>query len=68
MNYIKETYDLPFLKKGTEINFQGELGKVIGAVNGKLKVKFESGEKAVLHPTWNIIYLENNEVLRDFSE
>ena len=69
MDYIKETYNLPFLKKGLSVLFGDEKGKVVGTHAAYIKVKFESGKTECLHPTWNIAYLDkNNELLADFRE
>lgn len=66
MDYIKEYYDLPFLKKGIQVIFKNKTGVVIGTHAGYLKVKFEAGENSILHPTWNIAYLLNGEIVKDF--
>ncbi|MEG9490730.1 hypothetical protein [Mannheimia indoligenes] len=68
MNYIKEAYGLPFLKRGIKILFGEQHGEVIRAKGAYLKVKFEDGETGVLHPTWNIAYLDGNTMLVDFRE
>lgn len=68
MNYIKEAYGLPFLKRGMKILFGERYGEVIGAKGAYLKVKFEDGKTGVLHPTWNIAYLDGNTMLVDFRE
>lgn len=68
MNYIKEAYGLPFLKRGIKILFGERCGEVIGVKRAYLEVKFEDGEKCLLHPTWNIAYLDGNTMLIDFRE
>ncbi|QLB43568.1 hypothetical protein [Mannheimia pernigra] len=68
MKYIKEAYGLPFLKRGIKILFGERYGEVIRAKGAYLKVKFDDGEKCVLHPTWNIAYLDGNAILVDFRE
>lgn len=66
--YIMETYKLPFLEKGLLIKCGQNTGKITGFKNGKVKVRLESGEKGLYHPTWEMIYLdEKNNVLADFT-
>lgn len=66
--YIMETYQLPFLKKGLFIKCREETGKIVGFKNGKLKVKLTNGEEGLYHPTWNLIYLDGEKVLKDFTQ
>ncbi len=66
MDYIRETYDLPFLRKGIHVIFQGKTGVVTGTHAAHLKVKLENGDKICLHPTWNIAYCIDGEIVKDF--
>ncbi|MFC1059532.1 hypothetical protein ACFGW1_01660 [Pasteurella multocida] len=66
--YIMETYELPFLEKGLLIKCGQDTGKITGFKNGKVKVKLDNGKNASYHPTWEMIYFdENNNVLADFT-
>ena len=67
MEYIKETYGLPFLKKGLKVIFQDQTGKITRTHAGYICVKFENGQTECLHPTWEIAYFDKNDVLlKDF--
>lgn len=68
MEYIKEAYNLPFLKKGLSILFRGRKGKVVGTHSSYIKVKFENGEIGCLHPTWEIAYFEADKLLKDYRK
>lgn len=68
MEYIKETYSLPFLKRGLKILFDNKEGIVIGSHAAYIKVKFENGEINTLHPTWNIAYFSGEKLLKDFRQ
>ena len=66
--WIMEQYDLPFLKKGLIIECSGERGKIVGFRNGQLKVKLDTGQTCVYHPTWEIRYLDGDKVIKDFTK
>lgn len=57
MDYIKEAYNLPFLKKGLPVELDGKKGIVHSARGPHVMVKFE-GDKfpKPCHPTWNMKY------------
>ena len=56
MDYIRKTYNVP-AKQGGVIEYQGKIGRILGASGGYLRIKLD-GEKRVglYHPTYNITY------------
>ena len=57
MEYIRNYYKVP-AKRGAKIQYKGQNGTIVGALNGCLRVRLE-GEKKIktYHPTWEIKYL-----------
>lgn len=69
MEYIKETYDLPFLRKGIQVELgNGRKGVIIGVHNAYLKIKFDDNTNGCVHPTYDIAYFNVNGdvMLKDF--
>lgn len=62
MAYIRRTYGVP-AKRGGRVRFDyasyGE-GRILSAVDGRLRVQFEGGESGILHPTWQVTYLDDD--------
>ena len=59
MDYIRKCYGVP-AKRGGSIRFDGkDDGVILGADNGRLRVRFDGPFKLVLrlHPTWRVEYL-----------
>jgi len=68
-DYIKEYYDLPFIRKGIAvINFDGVHGTITGTNGSNIKVKFkDKRHNGFYNPTWEIAYLdEKGNILKDF--
>jgi hypothetical protein len=67
MEYIRKTYGVP-AKRGGRVRFWGggwreSFGRITSARNGKLRVLVDDRVpgyrgRVILHPTWNIEYLE----------
>jgi hypothetical protein len=57
LQYIRNYYDIP-AHKGQAILFGGKRMKITGASGPHLKAKDESGRVHILHPTWEVTYLE----------
>jgi hypothetical protein len=55
MERIRRNYNVP-ARRGGRIRFMGQLGTITSATH-YLRVKFDNGGKALLHPTWNVEYL-----------
>lgn len=67
MDYIKHYYQLPFLKEGMRVEADGMPGTINREKNGYIEVKFDSGNTALAHPTWEIVYFdEKGEIIKDF--
>jgi hypothetical protein len=67
MDYIKHHYDLPFLEKGMKVEADGKPGNINREKNGYLEIKFDSGMKALAHPTWEIVYFDGEgSIIKDF--
>lgn len=64
--YIMDSYGLPFLCKGLEIRCGADKGVITGFRNGYVQARLTDGEIASYHPTWDIAYLQNNQILKDF--
>lgn len=67
MEYIQETYNLPFLKNGIKVILgDGQTGVVTGTHAAYLKVKFDDKTKGCVHPTFDIAYVLDDEIVQDF--
>ncbi len=68
-DYVRENYNLPFLKRGIRVCNHGRYGRVTSA-NSRVKVRFDGWDKSVnCHPTWEMIYYaEDGSVLADFTK
>jgi len=66
--YIRKTYDLPFLRKGLRVCFDGKMGTVVSA-DHHVKVKFDLYAYITsCHPCWDIAYYdEKGNLLADFT-
>lgn len=64
--WIMKHYCLPFLRKGLTVKCGETIGTIIGFKNNYLIVKLTNGVE-LYHPTWNMVYLEGSEILRDFT-
>ena len=57
MAYIRNTYKVT-AKRGERIRFDGQLGTIVGARHGHLRVQFDDQPfVGWLHPTWRVEYL-----------
>ena len=67
-DYVKKAYNLPFLKKGLRVKFDGKMGTVTHA-DCHVRVRFDGQKHSVrCHPTWEIIYYdEQGNILADFT-
>jgi hypothetical protein len=69
MDYIKNYYDLPFLKPGMKLEMDGKKCTALKEKNGHLQVKFENGSEGPIHPTWETVYFDDKgKILKDFRE
>lgn len=69
MDYIKNYYNLPFLKSGMKLEMDGKKCTAVKEKNGHLQVKFENGSEGPIHPTWETVYLdESGNVIKDFRK
>lgn len=69
MDYIKNYYNLPFLKPGTKLEMDGKKCTAVKEKNGHLQVKFENGSEGPIHPAWETVYFdENGSILKDFRK
>lgn len=61
LEYIRDYYKVPS-HHNTHIRYTGggspRTGVIIGARGPYLRVRFSDGEVAILHPTWEVEYLE----------
>jgi hypothetical protein len=58
MEYIRKSYNVPD-KRGGRVKFRGNEGVIIGTKDAHLRVRFIGQRRAaILHPTWEIEYLE----------
>lgn len=58
LKYIRQHYKVP-AKRGMRVRFHGKVGRITGAFNAYLHVRFD-GEKfrTTLHPTYEVEYLD----------
>ena len=61
MEYIKESYNMPFLKKGMRVKAIGKDGVITGTHSSNLKIRID-GEKKIgrYHPTYETIFYDEN--------
>ena len=60
-DYIKTYYNLPFIKKNMDVEFEGKKGKITGARGQYLKIMLEGQKQAgYYHPTYNLKYFDQN--------
>jgi hypothetical protein len=57
LQYIRNFYGVK-AHRGHHILFQGKRMKITGVSGPHLKAKDESGKVHILHPTWEVSYLE----------
>lgn len=58
LDYIRRTYNVP-AKRGGRVIYHGDgrdLGATILSGTHLIKVRFDSGQVANLHPTWKVTY------------
>lgn len=67
LDYIRDHYAVP-AKRGGRIRFTGSSpaqdGRILGAKGQYLSVRFDDGSKGILHPTWEVEYLDTAEAGR----
>jgi hypothetical protein len=64
MEYIRKTYNIP-AKRGKRIRFHGHDGVITGSLGCRLRARFGGISTALLHPTWDIEYLPDEENYSD---
>ena len=62
LEYIRTTYGVP-ARIGGRITYTGgsptpQKGTILGAENGKLRIKLDGSISGVFHPTWMLTYDE----------
>ena len=65
LDYLREHYNVP-AKAGLRITADGKPGVIVGPQPGAahyLRVKFDDGSKAPVHPTWNVDYRDRKSVV-----
>lgn len=74
LNYIRQYYQMPWLKCGLPVNFDGKPGRVIGAKGAHVRVKLdekpENGRQVITcHPTWHMAYYDKEgKVLASYQD
>jgi hypothetical protein len=67
LDYIRSYYAAPAKRRG-RVRFTGcspaQDGTILGAKGQYLSVRFDDGRKGILHPTWEVEYLDAAEVTR----
>ena len=69
--YVKESRNMPFLKRGMVIEVDGRKGIVTaGNHSGNVNVRFDGEKHAVnCHPQWETVYFDKDgNVLADYRE
>ena len=70
LKYIRETYDLPFVKRGMSVHVCEGWGIVVGARGGRLQVKPNGCLYAIgCHPTSDITYYDSTsgDIIKKFQ-
>lgn len=60
MAHIRDYYGVP-ARRGARIRFDyrgSNEGTIVSAVGARLRVRFDNGQACILHPWWNLTYLE----------
>lgn len=68
MEYIRNAYKMPFLRPGTEVEYQNRRGVITGSKGGYLLVDFGDGKPTARHPEYRIAYFVDGELVRDFRQ
>lgn len=55
MEYVRRWYGVP-ARRGGRVRFDGALGTILSA-DHRLRVRLDTGERVILHPTWRVEYL-----------
>jgi hypothetical protein len=63
MEYVRRHYGVPATRGGI-VHFAGQRGTILSATY-QLRVRFDDGTKAWLHPTWEVRYQECHEAVSD---
>jgi hypothetical protein len=60
MKWIRDNYHVP-AKRGAYVLYDGHLAVITSAAAPYLWVRFQSGQRAFVHPTWHMVYVEAGE-------
>ena len=55
MEWVRRNYGVP-AKRGGRVLFSGLPGRILSATH-YLRVRLDTGERVILHPTWRVEYL-----------
>lgn len=69
LKYIRESRNLPFVKRGMIVEVDGKLGKITsGNSSGNINVRFDGKKQAVnCHPHWKTVYYDSTgNIIEDF--
>ena len=70
VDYIREHYGMPWLKRGLAITVAGRPGKVVGFHGPWVRVRFEGVKRGtvVTNPCWETVYTTTDgDILGDFT-
>lgn len=70
-DYIRQYYQLPFLKKGMKVNLAGKDGVITGFSRSGtyLIVEFSNGVTGNVHPTWSMTYYDDaGNIIKQFAD
>jgi hypothetical protein len=57
MQYIRDYYKVPAYR-GRKVRFHGKECVIVGSRNQYLKGKYADGWISIIHPTWEVEYIE----------
>jgi hypothetical protein len=66
---IRESRNMPFLKRGMRFTMDGRAGRVTSSYSGGLRVKFDGMNFVrVVHPYWRMVYFnKDGSVAKDYT-
>lgn len=70
LNYIRNFYNMPWLKEGLRVEYQGKSGVITGFIISYIQVRLDGETVAQpCHPKWEMKYFDaDGNVLADFTE
>ncbi|MDR1981516.1 MAG: hypothetical protein LBQ39_07860 [Tannerellaceae bacterium] len=59
-DHVRKSRGMEFLERNMRVEIDGKQGVVVGHSNSGLTAKLDNGREVCFHPTWKIVYFDND--------